>query len=199
FSVRQNFSFDTSSFYTNNKGYIIPCENSYLLGLLMSKPHWFLITAIAPFVRGGFYEFTTQSVETLPIPQATKLEQQAVSDLASKIQIWAESRFKREAAMCRRIAIDLGGDAGAKLSKKLQKWFELDAVSFRKEVKKCFKQDIPLAERSDWEDYLAAESLKVAEINKAIQSKETELNQLVYALFKLKDKDINLIEQGVHA
>jgi hypothetical protein len=176
---------------------VIPCEDSFLLALLMSKLHWFLIAAMAPAVRGGFYELRAQYMETLPIPKTNKTEQQVVADLASSIQGLAEDRFKLEADFRHRIACDLAGSSDAKLNKKLHDWYHLDAVQFRKEVKKCFKADIPLAERSDWEAYLQAQSQKVADFNAQIQNKEIELNQHVYALFKLKTKEITLIEAAM--
>ena len=109
----------------------------------------------------------------------------------------AETRFKVEADFRHRIACDLGGSPDAKLNKKLHGWSALDFIGFRKEIKKAFKADIPLAERSDWEAYLQEQTQQVADLSKQIQSNETALNQLVYGLFKLSDKNIAIIEENI--
>ena len=152
---------------------------------------------MAPAVRGGFYELRAQYMETLPIPEASTSEQQAIADLAASIQTLAESRFQLESSMRHRIACDLGGRSDAKLNKKLHDWFALDGVQFRKEIKKCFKTDIPLADRSDWEAYLQTQTQEVADLNAQIHAKEDELNQMVYALFQLTKQEELMIQKVV--
>lgn len=196
-SAKPNFSLDKTGYYCETTCYFVATGSRFILGVLNSTPLWFLFKGIAPAVRGGFYRFKSQYVETLPIPKASKDEQQAIADIAAEIQGLAEARFKLAAGFRHRMACDLGGVPDAKLNKKLQSWFELDAVNFRKEIKKSFKTDIPLAERSDWEAYLQTESQKVANFTQSIQQQEAKLNQLVYALFKLTDKDIALLEQSL--
>ncbi|MDX8390256.1 MAG: N-6 DNA methylase [Mariprofundaceae bacterium] len=198
FSTRQNFTFDQQGFYNNDKGYIIPCKDRFLLGLLMSKVEWFLMRAMAPAVRGGFHELRAQYIEQLPIPNASKDEQQTIATLAENIQTLAENRYTIEAAMQHRIASDLGGSKDAKLSKKLRSWWLLEFVLFHKEVKKCFKTDIPLSERTNWEEFLTTEANKITIISQQIKQKEAELNRLVYALFKLTDKEIVLLEGSLY-
>ena len=193
-SDKPNFSLDEESYYAANTCYFIPNASHFLAGLMQSNITWFLYTGMAPSVRGGFYRFFSQYVETLPIPKASKAEQQAIADIAAEIQGLAEARFQVEADFRHRIACDLGESPDAKLNKKLHDWFMLDGVQFRKEIKKAFKTDIPLAERSDWEAHLQSQAQKVAGLNVQIHDKETELNQMVYALFQLTKQEILLLE-----
>jgi len=199
FSSCPKFTLDSEGFYNNDKGYVIPCDDSFLLGLLMSNVHWFLIKGIAAAMRGGNwrYELRSQYMETLPIPDASPMEQQAIADLTASIQTLAESRFQLEASMRHRIACDLGGSPDAKLNKKLHDWFMLDGVQFRKEIKKAFKADIPLAERSDWEAYLQSQAQEIADLNAQIHDKEIELNQLVYKLFQLTEQEVKLLQEVI--
>lgn len=194
-SDKPNFSLDTSGYYASNTCYFIPDGSQFITALLQSRLIWILYTGISPSVRGGFYRFFSQYVELIPVPDASDNEQIEISSISNSIQHLAETRFQCESAMRHRIACDLGDSANAKLSKKLQQWPELSFIDFRKEVKKCFKVDIPLAERGDWETYLLAESKKVTDMSVDIQAKEAVLNQLVYTLFKLNEKEIQLIEK----
>jgi hypothetical protein len=47
--------------------------------LLNCKAYWFLIKALCPFVRGGYYELRSQYIETLPVPRATAAQKAEVS------------------------------------------------------------------------------------------------------------------------
>ena len=83
----------------------------------------------------------------------------------------------------------------AKLNNKLKAWWEFENfAAFRAEVKKAFKADIPLAERSDWEDWMMREKSEIARLTSEIQSLEGQINALVYELFELTDEEISLLE-----
>ena len=53
---RPEFTFDTEKWYTNQKCFIIPTEDKYLLGVLNSKITHYLFDKLLPKLRGGFYE-----------------------------------------------------------------------------------------------------------------------------------------------
>ena len=48
------------------------------------------------------------------------------------------------------------------LSRKLAEWWTLDFASFRDEVKRVFRIEIPVKERGDWESYLAEKAQRFA-------------------------------------
>lgn len=186
------FSFDNDKYYTNNKCYISSTGDRYLLGLLCSNVLFFYFTSITTMVRGGFYEATTQNIEKLPIPEKPKNEK--ISAIAESTQTKTETRYQCEQNFVRRLA-DLCPEGQIfKLNKKLQNWWLLDFAELQKELKKSFKTSILLAERNDWQDYFESEQQKRTELNNEIVVLENELNQQVYALFKLNAKEIALIE-----
>jgi len=146
-------------------------------------------------VRGGFYEATTQNIEKLPIPEKPKSEK--ISTLAQATQTKTETRYQCEQNFARRLADLCPEDQTFKLNKKLQNWWLLDFAELQKELKKSFKASISLAERNDWQDYFENKQQKRTELNNEIAVLENELNQQVYALFKLNAKEIALIESEV--
>ena len=93
FSAKPTFSYDDKKYYSNDKTYIIPNADWFLLGLLQSKAIWFYLKSIAPFVRGGYYELRVQYMETIPIPEATDEQKAVISGLAQKAQQTAEARY----------------------------------------------------------------------------------------------------------
>ena len=198
FSPSALFSFEPNGYYSNDKSYIISNVDNFLLGLLNSKVIWLLIASMCPFVRGGFYEVRVQYIETLPIPAASTEEKAHLATLAQQCQQAAEARRDAQAAFCQRIP-DLAPGGKAKLTQKLERWWELDFAAFRAEAKKLFKQDIPLAERNDWESYFNSQRDIVQGFTAQIAQREAALNQAVYALFNLTADEIALVEADTKA
>jgi hypothetical protein len=195
FSPSPLFSHDAGGSFSNDKSYIIPSGDFFLLGLLNSNPLWYLTSLMCPSVRGGYFEVRVQYIETLPIPAASESQRREIATLAEACQRVAEAGRDAQAAFRRRIA-DLAPGGNAKLNGKLNNWWELDFAAFRAEVKKLFKQDIPLAERNDWETFFNRQREQVATYAAQVAQHEAALNRAVYALFKLTPEEIALVESG---
>jgi hypothetical protein len=66
-ATRGQFTIDTDNYYSETTTYIIPVDSKYLLGILNSKLITFIFAKISSEIRGGFYRWKRQYVETLPI------------------------------------------------------------------------------------------------------------------------------------
>jgi hypothetical protein len=64
---KPEFTFDERGLYTNQKCFIIPLSDMYLLGILNSKVTFFLFQSILPKLRGGFYEPSYVYFKDFPI------------------------------------------------------------------------------------------------------------------------------------
>jgi len=68
-STKPQFAFDEEQhFYMGNTSHIIPNADLFLVGILNSTPVEFYYATISTQLRGGYYRFFTQYVETIPIP-----------------------------------------------------------------------------------------------------------------------------------
>jgi hypothetical protein len=192
--------FSRHSAYLDEVGYFINNKIFYFkggffeLGLFNSNAIWFLIKGLSPIVIGGSRELRAQYIETLPIPPASEEQKAEIALLAEACQRAAESRRDVQVAFQHRI-VDLAPGGSAKLNTKLLNWWALDFTAFRAEVKKLFKQDIPLADRNDWESYLNQQRDIVQNYTAQITQHEAALNRAVYVLFKLTSEEIALIEE----
>ena len=72
-----------------------------------------------------------------------------------------------------------------------------DFASFRVEVKKVFKADIPLVERSSWEDWITRDRAEIARLSAEIAKTEVQIDGIVYGLFGLTPDEIALLESAV--
>lgn len=57
-----------------------------------------------------------------------------------------------------------------------------------------FKADIPLAERSAWEDWITRDRAEIARLSAEITKAEGQIDSIVYALFDLIPDEIALLE-----
>ena len=197
FSPNPLFRLDKYGYYSNDKSYLLTNGDYFLLGLLNSTVLWYLIASICPSVRGGFYEVRSYFIESLPIPKATPQQKAEVAALAEQCQTLAEQRYALENSFRRRIPDLCPKDKDAKLSQKLQAWWEMDFAAFQAEIKKGFKQDIPLKERNEWQQWFEQDQTQIQQLNYQLAVKEQQLNQTVYALFGLNEAEVKLLEAAI--
>lgn len=191
------FFFDDEHFYTNNRGYIWRA-GLFEVALLNSKVVWFFMTGVTSSIQGGFFEATTQNTTRIPIPATTEAQKEVLAELAAECQLVAKKRRDIEAALRRRIPDLCPAGRDPKLTTRLQEWWTLpDFAAFRAEVKKVFKADIPLAERSAWEDWITRDRAEIARLSAEITKAEAQIDSIVYGLFGLSPDEIALLESAV--
>ena len=184
--------------YVNNKCYFVGSSNAWLAAFLNSNVAWFVITGNSVPVRGGFHQMHSQFVEQAVFPRFDQSKQNELAELARSCSAAAAYRLKLETDFTRRIPDLAPAGTEPKLSIKLKQWWELlDFAAFRVEVKKSLKADIPLSERSDWEDWIARDKAEMARLSKEIKTNEDRINAIVYELFDLTEDEIALLEANI--
>lgn len=195
---RRYFFYTEGDYLPNDKGYVIPTRDRCLCPLLNSKAMWFIISNLAPQVIGGSRELRAHYMESLPIPNMGDDEKKQLSKLGDRCTYIAEKRLMIQTALTRRIPDLCPPGREPKLTTRLQEWWTLpDFATFRAEVKKVFKADIPLAERSTWEDWLTRDRAEIARMSAEIANAEAQIDSIVYGLFDLTPDEIALLEAAV--
>ena len=160
------------------------------------------LTALADRVRLADADLTrakAAAVAAIDAAMATatpsaRAELAAASEQASKA---AQKRLTLQTALTRRIPDLCPPDRDPKLTTRLQEWWTLpDFAAFRAEVKKVFKADIPLAERSAWEDWITRDRAEIARLSAETTKAEAQINSIVYGLFDLTPDEIALLESA---
>lgn len=174
--------------------------DNQLLALLNSKLIWFVLKGEANALKGGEWRLRLkrQYIEPLPIPESTPAQKEKLGTAAEITQTHAEARYALQEDLRRRIPDLRPSDSKAKLSKRLKEWWLLpDFTAFRAEIKKCFKAEIPLNERTDWEEWITRDKAEIHRLSGEITKCEAKINKLVYALFDLTDDEITLLEANI--
>ena len=198
FNAERSFFFEEAGYFSNDTTYVMPSADLCLLALLSSRALWFVLSSMSPPVRGQYYVLRVHYVEQLPIPAMTSTIQEELGMLAQEAQKGAEKRLVLQCSLARRIPDLCPPGREPKLTKKLQNWWKLpDFSAFRVEIKKSFKADIPLAERSDWEDWIDRDQAEINRLSAEILQAETEIDRIVYRLFELTPEEIELLESSV--
>ena len=199
FSQGPKFAFEPYGYFSNDKTYFIATADRSLVALMNSNVFWFCLSSIAPAMRGGIWrlELRSQYVETLPIPPATDTQKAELGALAEAAQAAAEKRYALQQDIARRIP-DLAATGPAKLTTRLKEWWNLpDFAAFQAEVKKAFKSDIPLRQRSEWDNWISENRAQIHALTAEIVRLEDDINARVYALFDLTDDEIALLEANI--
>jgi hypothetical protein len=117
--------------------------------------------------------------------------------LAQAAQEKSEQRLSLQRQVTRRIPDLRPAGNDVPLSARLKTWWELPTfAAFNAEIKKVFKVDIPLKERSEWEDWVSTVRADIGRLSSQIDQIERDIDSAVYALFDLDPMEIAMLEGG---
>ena len=172
------FVLDAAKFYVNDKVFILPTADCFLLAVLNSASTFAFLkeTCVTHGDKdaGGRLEFRAIYLETLPIPAANDLERATVSGLAEQSQVLHNERRTRVERFLR----DLGLAPAQSTSRNpLEQPWKLSAVEFAARAK---RQPLKLYEAA--RDETAALTEQIAKL-------EAEIDARVAALYGLDAED----------
>jgi hypothetical protein len=189
------FSWDDEGAYVNNTGYILPTDQ-WVLTILNSRVVWFCLSQIStPLrLRGGLWQFRCfqQFMGRLPIPAVSEQDRTALAQLAQTATALARERYALHGTVSHRLLADFAKPA-LTLNNRLNEWWTLDFATLRGELRKTFKAEIPVQDRTDWEKTLADWQNRHATLTARLIAIETEIDAHVYRLFNLSAADILLL------
>lgn len=191
------FSQAEAGLYVGNTGFVFPCDDPYVLGVLQSRAFWLCVSQVCqPLrLRAGLWQYRLlpQFMSRLPIPTASPNDRRQIGDLALAITELAKDRYNFDERTRNRIHTDLGMPE-KDLNNRLTSWWDLDLTEFRREIVKVFRRDVPLGEREDWESWLGERRANHQRLTEAIVAYETELNDRIYGLLELNSDERRSIE-----
>ncbi len=188
---------DLSGTFGENTCYFLSCAEYSVAAYLNSKLAWFVIKALTPKAQGGYARFQAQFVKQLPLTSAI-VGNQNLDENAKLCHRLAADRLRLQRALTRRIPDICPPGRDLKLTTRLREWWTMaDFAAFRAELKKAFKADIPLIERSDWEDWFTRDRAEIASLSAEITKTEAQIDRIIYGLFELTPEEIVLLEGAV--
>ena len=140
------FSMDLEGRYMGNTGYFLQTSDYYVLGVLSSWATWFFISKTSqPLrLRGDRWQYRlfTQSMENVPIPQASEAERQIISDLSRTCTALGLERYRGQVNVRRRLSQAFGNGILTPLNQKAEAWWKLPLNLLGEALKESFKVSV---------------------------------------------------------
>ena len=187
------FAFDETGAYINAPAVILPTEDKFLISILNSKLVWYFLTNICVVRSGGYIEVKPQYFEQIPIPSISNEIKNNLVDLTKLIM-----NLTKECQGIKRKFLKLLTNKfeEIKISKKLEKWYELSFTDFQKELIKQ-KIKLSLSDESEWMDFFE-EQVKLYSISsQSVNDIEKQIDQMVYELYGLSEEEVRIVEESV--
>ena len=190
----------TEEFYLYNRSNIGIIEKEskkidlkYILVVLNSTLiSYYFMKNTAKSVRKLFPKIILNDLRKFPFKEISLKEQQLfikkaneMLDLNKELQ---EISQKFQRMLMREFGLE-------KISTKLQNWYLLNFDEFIKELSKV-KVKLNLSQKADWENYFIAEKSKAETLNNEITKTDKEIDGMVYELYGLNEKEIEIIEKS---
>jgi type I restriction-modification system DNA methylase subunit len=193
-AVKHSFYFDTEGYYISANCYFISNADRYLQCVLNSKLFNFVKKYLFPSFgdseNGGRVRLDANKMINLPIKDVSDDVKAQYSKFAELLTIYNNDFQSQSLKFQRAIQRKFGLDD---LPKKLQEWYLLNYTEFIKELNKR-KVKLSLAQEAEWEDYFVEESNKVTELKATINMAEVAINRMIYNLYELNEKEIEIVE-----
>jgi len=197
FTKSPGFAIVDEPIWINDAPYFLPHGDRALAAFLNSKVSWWFLKQ-ATALRGGFVQLLGRYVDPLPVPEPNAEKSKLLSVLANQCHQRAQACLELQTALTRRIPDLCPPDREPILTTRLKEWWALsDFAAFRAEIKKVFKADIPLSDRSAWQDWITRDKAEIARLTAEIGQAEDEIDAIVYDLFDLTPEEIELLEANL--
>lgn len=188
------YSFDTEGYFTNNKAFILPNSDLYILGVLNSPLIWWHNWRYLPHMKDEALTPVGELMEVLPIAQPTEEIRAEVEEIVSRLIEIAKINGEANKDFFDWLQVNYKID---KLGQKLENFTDLEFKDFADEVRKRMKSKSSKA--SDPLSPQAFKALREAfnDFVPPIQSRNAEILRLEYRLSDLVNQAYNLTPEEV--
>lgn len=193
-AMESRFTLDVNGYFSNNKAFIIPCHDFYLLGVLNSKLCWLFLKRLCSVLgdadQGGRLELRSIYLKQLPIAPATPDQQSA---LAQQAELMLTLTTDLQTSLKQSLDFIQTEYAIPKLTQKLEKFYTLDWKDFVKELEKQ-KVKLDIEQKEELMGWFNSKKLKLQQMQANIAQLDRAIDQAVYGLYGLTEDEIKLVE-----
>lgn len=168
-------------------------SNKYVLAIINSNfMNWFVYRFVfAKAIRS--FQFSGDVAKKIPIPKISLTEQKPFIEKADEMLKLNKEFYDKK----NKFLIMLKSNATLKkVSKKLDNFYLLSWADFEKELQ---KQKIFLkgSDKDDWFDRFSKYQKELSSLKEKIDATDKEIDEMVYALYGLTEKEIKIVEESL--
>lgn len=174
----------------------------FLCAILNSKACDFAWRNTSKPFRGEYRSANKQFIAPLPIPKTQK--QEPLANLARRLAELHGRRLAILQQVHRRFIVDLPpaqlietSPLPPKLPGKLRSFDEVPMGQLINGLEEFAKRKFNVRERERWDEYLATQMRKMADLKNSIRDATDALNAHVYSLFALTEDEIKVVEETI--
>jgi uncharacterized small protein (DUF1192 family) len=158
----------------------------YMLCLLNSRLLTFILSKISIFLAWWFFASNKQFAEKLPVKVIPQREQQSFIEKADLMLSLNRDLQDKSGSFLKNIQAKY---SVSKITRKLEKWWELDFAEFLKET----KISVSLAEQEELMQYFDTRRAEVRAIDAEIRKTDTEIDNMVFDLYGLTEGERGIV------
>lgn len=184
-------SINTNCIHSFNDNYL----PEYVLCWLNSKLYNYLFECFFDGLRmsGGYLLYSAPNLRNTYI-KATSLDSQINFIEKADLMLSLNKKLQeKKTKFINRITSNL---EIAKISKKLDTFYNFDFKSFLAELNKQ-KVKLTLVQQDKWEEYFAAYKTEINQLQFEIDATDKEIDQMVYKLYGLTEEEIGIVERNI--
>lgn len=183
-------TYDEDNFFALNTLVVITpkadLKLKFLLSIFNSKLLNYCYSHLFKSSKTVFSEIQARSVGRLPIPNTTFSEQKPFIEKADLMLSLNQDLQEKSGNFLKNIQARYNV---SKITRKLEKWWELDFAEFLKET----KISIPLTEQEELMQYFEIRRAEVRGIDTEIRKTDTEIDNMVFDLYGLTEEERGVV------
>ena len=175
--------------------YFKPNENysiKFILSILNSKITTFYYDCEygSTKIGGGYIDLKGVQIKNFPIPELILNKQQPLIEKADIMLKLNKQLQEQTLKFISRIDNNLEVE---RITKKINTFYDNNFSTFVKELKKQ-KVVLTLHQQDEWEEYFNTYKVSINQLQSKINKTEKEIDQMVYELYDLSKKEIQIVE-----
>jgi len=189
-AFHSRFCLDEEGFYSNDKTFVLPAGDVYLLALLNSSVLWRLAWAEFPHMKDEAIAMHGFAVEGLPVATPSAEARAAVETRAVQLVALAREQYQFTSAFFDWLAEKL---SATRVTQKLETYWQLDAATLEAEVRRAGASKLtPVAQRLLAEEH-ARQLAALRPVLAKTRQLEIELQHVVFDLYGLTPDEVQLL------
>jgi type I restriction-modification system DNA methylase subunit len=191
------FTYDEEKYFSNQKCFIIPKDDKYLLGILNSKVFAFLFNMILPKLRGGYFEPGYTYLRNFPIV-SSDVDDVLNKEITERVTLQLDQNNQLQIIYSKFTNYLQSQFTIEKLPRKLQNWHELEFGEFIKELNKAIKkvggEKLTKIDEMEWMEVFETKKAEAQTLKDEIDRIDKEIDAMVYELYGLSEEEIKIVE-----
>ena len=189
-AYHSRFVLEKTKLYSNDKTFILPSADLYLLAVLNSSVLWRVMWTDLPHMKDEAIAMQGFAVESLPIPEPDNGQREAVAGMAERLVSLTREQQALHSSFGHIVRDGFGAE---RITRKLESYWHLDADALVREVRRAGAAKLSAAGQRELVEQHARQIALLAPIFAESRQLEIGLQQQIFDLYGLTPDEVRLL------